>query len=322
MSSFLQSSEWAKFQESVGHKTFRLASSGVERIENKLVIKNDLPLGLNYLYSPRPDFASDETLKKFLDESAKLAKSENSIFLRFEPDLNSMLHVTGYTLHETKNRQPQDTLILDLTQSEETLLANMHQKTRYNIRLAEKHGIKIKKSTDLKDINIFYNLAIKTSKRDGFNYHPRNYYKKMMEVLGKDKIVELYIAYASTPLHHKSIPIAAILVLFYENTAIYLHGASDHSFRNLMAPYLLQWHAIKDAKNNGCKTYDFWGVTPQVTDNNQHSTVNEKHPWAGVTRFKTGFAPNNQIVHYPNCYDIIYKPFLYSVYNLVRSVRK
>src|SRR3990167_7505327 len=83
MSSFLQSQKWAKFQESVGHKTFR--------IENKLVIKNDLPLGLSYLYSPRPYFDDEKLLKTFLHETAKLAKSENSIFLRLEPDLESSI---------------------------------------------------------------------------------------------------------------------------------------------------------------------------------------------------------------------------------------
>ena len=187
----------------------------------------------------------------------------------------------------------------------------MHQKTRYNIRLAEKHNVKIIHSTNVDDIDIFYNLAITTAARDNFSYHPREYYKKMLEILGPSKMLELYIAYTSTPLHHKPFSVAAILVLFYKDTAIYLHGASDHSYRQLMAPYLLQWQAIKDAKNRGCKLYDL-----------QLTTYDSSHPWAGVTRFKTGFAPNQAVIHYPDCYDLVYKPAFYLIYNLVNYFRK
>lgn len=327
--SFLQSSAWARFQESLGRKIFWL--------ENKLVIKYALPLGLSYLYSPRPHFAKKETFKDFLNEAGRLAKKENAIFLRLEPDLNSMLHATSYTLHETTNIQPQDTLILNLGQSETRLLKEMHPKTRYNIRVAEKHKIKIRKTTAPQDIDIFWRLALKTSQRDGFRYHPKRYYQKMIEVLGKNKMAELYLAYLESPKlqtlnteqvqspksqirnnsateqfsNKATIPLAAIIVLFYKDTAVYLHGASDYQHRRYMAPYLLQWEAIKDAKKRGNKYYDFWGITPHP----------ENHPWAGITRFKTGFAPQGEIITYPQCFDIVYQPAWYLLYNLLRKLQ-
>lgn len=298
--SFLQSKQWESFQVALGRRTFR--------IENKLIIKYNLPLGLNYLYSPRPDFTNEKKFKNFLAEAKKLAHKENAVFSRIEPDLESNLQPTAYKLQTCKNLQPQDTLILDLDKSEEKLLNEMHPKTRYNIRLAERHNIKIKKSTNPKDIDIFYSLALKTSSRDGFRYHPKSYYKTMLETLGDNKSVELFIAFT------KDVPIAAIMVLFYKNTAVYLHGASDHNFRNLMAPYLLQWAAIKEAKKQNHQTYDFWGIAPS-------QKLDENHPWAGITRFKMGFAPNGKILHYPKCFEMPIQKSLYTAYKMIKLIR-
>jgi lipid II:glycine glycyltransferase (peptidoglycan interpeptide bridge formation enzyme) len=302
--SFLQSSEWAEFQESFGRKTYK--------IENKLIIKYPLPLGLSYFYCPRPYFDDTKSLKDFLKETKKNAKGENAVFLRFEPDINSNIVLEQFSnplIKKSKCLQPQDTLICDINHTEETLLENMHPKTRYNIRLAQKHGVEIKKSYSEKDIDIFYNLALLTSERDKFNYHERSYYEKMVEILGKSKMLEIFTAYVKQ--NSKLIPTASILVFFYKDTAIYLHGASDHKFRNLMSPYLLQWEAIKSAKYHKCKTYDFWGIAPQIEEND--------HPWAGITRFKKGFAPNGRILHYPDAFDLIYQPFWYKIYTLMKK---
>jgi lipid II:glycine glycyltransferase (peptidoglycan interpeptide bridge formation enzyme) len=296
--SFLQSRAWSDFQNSCGRKTFN--------IENKLAIEYPLPLGLCYLYSPRPYFDDAKTLKNFLHEAQKIAKHENAIFVRLEPDLNSTLLPNIYNLKPVHNIQPQDTIILDLSHTEETLLENMHPKTRYNINLAKRHGITIKKSTDPKNIDIFYNLALKTGERDNFTYHERSYYEKMLEVFGKNKMVELFIAY------YDDTPTAAIIVLFYKDTAVYLHGASDHKFRNLMSPYLLQWEAIKEAKKRGIKLYDLWGVAPANSEN---------HSWSGITRFKKGFASDAPIIHYPDCFEISTRPTFYSIYKLYKSIR-
>jgi len=302
--SFLQSRNWSDFQNSCGRKTFN--------IENKLIIEYPLPLGLCYLYSPRPYFDDAKTLKNFLHEAQKIAKHENAVFIRLEPDINenfnigNSLEIGNWKLEISPSVQPQNTIILNLNHTEETILEKMHPKTRYNINLAKRHGITIKKSTDPKDVNIFYDLALKTGERDNFSYHGRSYYEKMLEILGKNKMVELFIAcYQDTPT-------AAIIVLFYKDTAVYLHGASDHKFRNLMSPYLLQWEAIKEAKKRGIKSYDLWGVAPANSEN---------HSWSGITRFKKGFAPDAPIIHYPDCIEIPTRPTFYSIYKLYKSAK-
>lgn len=304
--SFLQSFEWSNFQKSLGRKVFL--------IENKLVIKYPLPMGLSYLYCPRASFSNQTYFRKFITLIKKVVPKENAVFLRIEPDLKSNTAIKPFDKTRGKQysnivmklgkcAQPQDTLILDLKKSTKKILSEMHPKTRYNIRLAEKHKVKIIKTTDPKDIDIFYNLALTTSRRDGFSYHEREYYKKMLEILGKRGMVKLYIAYNDTT------PLAANLVLFYQKTVIYLHGASDHSQRQFMAPYLLQWQAIKDAKKNGFNYYDFWGIAP--ADDPGHS-------WAGVTRFKNGFAPQGQIIHYQPCQELIFRSFWYKLYGLAK----
>ncbi len=332
MDNFLQSKSWDKFQQSLGRKTFWIG--------NNLVIKHILPLGKSFLYAPR---VAIKDIKDFLQKTKKIAKKENSIFLRLEPanDNLSALKIKNLKFKICSNVQPADTLILDLTQSENKILENMHSKTRYNIRLAQKHKIKITKSSDAKDIDAFWKLAQITGNRDGFRYHPKNYYQKMLEILGPDNL-KLYTAYIQNSPDNKTIkqssnnliPAASALIWFYKKTAIYLHGASDHKYRKFMAPYLIQWQAIRDGKKSGCKFYDFWGISPQSGETqtsdlkSQNKSALEiencklkidSHPWAGITRFKTGFAQNGKIIHYPPCEEIVYQRLWYFLYKLLKK---
>jgi lipid II:glycine glycyltransferase (peptidoglycan interpeptide bridge formation enzyme) len=105
--------------------------------------------------------------------------------------------------------------------------------------------------------------------------------------------------------------IAANLMVFYGDTATYLHGASNYAFRALMAPNLLQWNLIQEAKKRGFKYYDFHGIAPNE---------NPKHPWAGVTRFKKGFG--GEIANYPGTYDFIYETGWYKIYKLFRKINR
>ena len=122
----------------------------------------------------------------------------------------------------------------------------MHPKTRYNIRLAERHGVSVEK-VDLSEENfeMFLKLLIKTSKRDKFSTHPKKYYKKMIETLGgseNDAHIALFVA------KYKNKPLAAELVMFFGETATYLHGASSEEERGVMAPYAIHWEIIKEVK--------------------------------------------------------------------------
>ncbi len=294
--SFLQSGDWEKFQQSVGHQTFR--------IDDVLLIKKSLPLDKNYLYAPAVSLKSED-VNNIFSKIKDVAKENNCIFLRIEP--SSDLRLKSYDLRQVEDTQPSKTIILDLSKSEDELLANMHQKTRYNIRLAEKKGVKI---TESHDIEKFWNLMKETTERDKFKSHNREYYEKMLTPPSPPLVrvgnkrgelqIKLYIA------EYEGKVLTAGIFVFYNDTATYLHGASTHENKNVMAPYLLHWEMIKFAKKEGYKYYDFYGVDEQK--------------WPGVTRFKKGFG--GEEINYLGTFDVVFNKVWYAIYKLVRAVKR
>ena len=148
------------------------------------------------------------------------------------------------------------------------------------------------------------------AKRQGITPHPDMYYKKMFETIPADNL-KLYLA------EYKNKIIAADLVVFFEGTATYLHGASDSEFRNVMAPHLLKWQEILDAKEKGCDRFDLGGIK---THNTQHIT-HSKNDWAGITRFKLGFSKNTEPTRFLGSYDIIVDRFKYWLYKIMQTTK-
>ncbi|MEK7583276.1 MAG: peptidoglycan bridge formation glycyltransferase FemA/FemB family protein [Patescibacteria group bacterium] len=281
MNSFLQSQDWMDFQKSLGRKVFEVAGAKV--------IQHDLPLGKNYLYIPYgPELVSHQ----FAGELRQLAREQGSIFVKAEPmqdDVAQQLVATGFQ-KSNKNIQPQKTVVIDLTKTEDELLDAMHHKTRYNIRVAEKHGIHVARSMKHE---IFWELMQKTSARDKFSSYPKSYYEKLMNY------TELWIAY------HQETPVAAALVAMHGDQAYYLHGASDHEHRALMAPYALHWEIIKKLQVLGSTLYDLWGI--------------DANKWPGVTRFKLGWG--GRTIEYPGAFDLVISKPWKLAYDLTQKLR-
>jgi len=299
--SFLQSWSWGEFQESLGRQIWPIEMEGLRG----LIIKHDLPLGKSYLYCPRGPIGeiSKDKFQRFLVEVKKIAQQEKSIFFKIEPDnrdcpLDTVLEARTVSKGQSLSIQPAKTLVLDISKTEEELLSQLHQKTRYNIRLAQRKGVIIEQASDNKATDTFLDLLKQTAKRDKFHLHPQGYYQKMLEVLGSKGMVKLFLAKYQNKI------IATNLICFFGQTATYLHGASDYNFRQLMASHLLQWQAICQAKSQGLKYYDFWGI--------------DEKKWPGVTRFKKGFT--GQEITYPGAFDLVFQPVWYQVYNLARRV--
>ena len=176
--------------------------------------------------------------------------------------------------------------------------------------------------SNVKCFDEVWNLMQQTAKRDKFSLHSKNYYLKMLDVLGESKMIHLFFA------KHESDLLAIIILITYKDSAIYLHGASSNLKRNLMAPYLLHWEAIKFAKNQGCKTYDFWGI--RITeDRSQKSEVRTSNVLSsdvpsfdldGVTKFKLGFG--GQIIKFPGCFEVPINNNLYQIFRLLRFVNR
>ena len=208
--------------------------------------------------------------------------------------------------------QPPDTVILPLEKSEDEIMGQFKSKWRYNIRLAEKKGCVIECMAMASDveidasIDVFYSLYETTAKRDGIAIHTKNYYNTLFLLARNypDLSCRLYIA------KHESMPLAAIITIFYKDEATYLYGASSNENRNLMPTYLLQYRAIMDAKAFGCKTYDFYGMPPRE---------DEGHPMAGLYRFKTGFG--GKIIHRLGSIDAYRNGWSYGAYSFAEEMR-
>ncbi|AEE16799.1 lipid II:glycine glycyltransferase FemX [Treponema brennaborense] len=309
---FLQSSFWADFKAAHGWRAFRFACSKPLRFDASVLIRTFrvplagcvsvayVPMGIDLPNSviPVPDPAEYAQLLKDFAHALKPSLPRHTLCMRFDPpiDLFSPAERDAYAAALTAARscrkalqdiQPPDTVLLNLSHTEDELLENMKPKWRYNIRLAQKKGVAVRVGTP-DDIDIFYDLYKTTAERDGIAIHAKTYYRDLLERSGGDDIrVTLYIA------SHEDTPLAAIITLFSSREAVYLYGASSNEKRNLMPAYLLQWTAVCDAKKYGAAFYDFYGMPP---------TDDESHPMHGLYRFKTGFG--GTIVHRPGSIDV------------------
>jgi lipid II:glycine glycyltransferase (peptidoglycan interpeptide bridge formation enzyme) len=187
--------------------------------------------------------------------------------------------------------QPGRTIILDLSPDEDTLLANMKEKWRYNIRLAGRKGVQVRVAETVGDVEDWYGLLQTTSSRDRFGIHTLEYYRRAWQIFVPRKQARLLLAQYNGQL------LAGIFVGLMAKQAIYLYGASSNEQRHLMPNYLLQWEAIRWAKRAGATTYDFWGI-PETDEQSEAMT--------GVYRFKSGWG--GSIVRFTGNYECMYRP--------------
>lgn len=297
--SLWQTPEWENFQKKLGHQIQRISVGGQEF----KVLIYPLFYGKKYGYIARPrNFSATEEAK----EVEKLAEKEHLVFLRIDPEKAPQLP-NDIISRSSSSPQPETTLVLDLQLSEKDLLTQMKRKGRYNIALAEKKAVVVKKASSPEErhayAKAFYQLLQQTTDRDGFTGHDENYYQKMLECL---PMSEIFIAFFGGKA------IAGAICTFQKSQAIYYYGASGNEYRELMAPYLVQWEAIKEAKRRGCTSYDFLGIAPEDADSD--------HPWKGISEFKRKFG--GMVVSYPKPTDIIFQRFWYKIYRLLKWIQK
>ena len=305
---FLQSPAWAKFQERLGSATKTLGYFQDNKIIGLvLLIKSQLPFQYFYWFAPKgPHFiadCSDVIKQEALLNLVNYLKSDKTIFLRIEPNISPAKSC------KTKPVNPSATSVVDFKPAWESIIANMHEKTRYNMRLAERKGLKFRWA-NLAEFDNFWNLLQETAKRDNFRTHEFDHYKTMLELFGSVPLDTSEVACRLGLVEYNGKLLAANLVLVCNKQATYLHGASSREHHELMAPYLLHGEVMRQLKEAGCKSYDLWGVQPQ-----DGSLKN----WAGFTRFKVGWG--GQYYEAPGTFDYPIKKILYLVYRLARNLR-
>lgn len=289
---FLQSSQWLKFQESVGHKAHLFYFEHNKIIIHLAAFEYHLPFGKKYYYIPRGPFLGSADLWPVLlnDFNSLFKKNKTLLFVRLEPDATFV----NQNLRKVNDVQPSHTFYTDLAGTEEEILNLMHPKTRYNIRLSLKKDLKFLANDP--DFESFWDLMEETTKRDKFSSHPKAYYEKM---------IKSGTTHLATIKYNNKLLAAGIFSKF-GNTITYLHGASASEQRELMAPYALHWCMIKEAKSKGLEFYDWHGVDSQK--------------WPGFTRFKLGFGGHD--IMYPGTFDMVLAPVIYLGYNIGRGVRR
>ncbi len=293
----LQTGEWGELKSAFGWKPVRIVSenTGVQILFRKL------PLGFTVGYIPKAIF--DQSLLPEIDSACK---QNHAIFLKIEPDLWYDQKPETWNLKlrtSPQNIQPPRTIIVDLRGSEEEILARMKQKTRYNIRLAEKKGVTVRAWDDIAS---FHKMMLVTGGRDGFGVHSLEYYKRAYDLFHPKGMCELLVA------EYENKPLAALFVARNGNRAYYLYGASTDEERNRMPTYLLQWEAMRWAKARGCEEYDLWGV-PDEDEATLEANFETRHDglW-GVYRFKRGFG--GELKRAAQAMDRVYNPWLYWAY--------
>ncbi len=308
---FQQSLEWGNIKSS-WKKEVILSEDKNGKIRGSLCVWiRKFPIFGNMMYSARGpvcDIYDEEVIKELREGANLLAKKHKAFVLRVEPDIlksdeefRKIITKNGFKIKDDSKDfkdeiQPRFVFRLNLKgKTEEEIFAELHQKTRYNVRLATKKGVVIKEGTR-EDLKEFHKIMIETGERDNFIIRSLEYFEKMYDEMAPNHM-KLLMAY------HEDKPISGIIPIMYGNKVWYLYGASSNSHRNLMPNYLLQWTMIQEAIKMGADMYDFRGVS---------GVVDESHPQYGLYRFKKGF--NAEFTEFIGEIYIPYKPLVYKLY--------
>jgi lipid II:glycine glycyltransferase (peptidoglycan interpeptide bridge formation enzyme) len=300
-SGFGQSWAWATFKEREGHQVERLGVfDGARLVAGAMLHLYPSLAGQALLYAPDgpvvpwdDEGLAREALRRILDRAAELARSERAIALRIEPHLERQ---RGALLREFVRAPldiyPQHTLLVDLGRDDATLLGAMRPKGRYNVGLAARRGVRVESATTLQDLRRFYPLFEASALRNGFFAEPYGFFINLAQSLFPEGMLRLYLA------THDGDDLAAALIVHLGARATYLYGGSADYKRNLMASYAVHWAALRDARDAGLATYDFFGYEP-------YGLVD--HLYAGFSRFKRQFG--GRAVRYIGAQDyVFYEP--------------
>ena len=285
----LQSWEWGEFRKSWGNQLVRFSFGQVTLHRIPFTPFN---IGA-FIKGPAPT-------KTMIDELKKLAKKEKVIFVKLEP--NVLINEKAIKLLKDSGAVPgrrlftPTTFLIDLTKSEDELLAGFHSKTRYNIRLAQKQGVTVEEDNSDSAFEKYLSLTEETAKRQGFYAHSKKYHRLMWEQLKPAGIAHLLVA------KYKGEIITTWILFIWHDFLYYPYGASTDKYKNVMSNNLMMWEAIRFGKSLGLITFDLWG----------------REEGKGFTRFKEGYNP--RVVEFLGTWDLITSP-LYYPYRLSELAR-
>jgi len=292
-----------------------------------MVLKRRIPIRgmaarMNILYAPKGplmDWSNEELRERVLNDLQEFAQRQGAIFLKIDPDValgtgipggeDELLDNNGQVVMEFLKRrgwrfsadqiQFRNTILVDLSATEDEMLKRMKQKTRYNVRLAGRKGVTLRVGTP-DDLSMLYKMYTETSVRDGFVIRDEDYYRHVWQTFMDKGLAEPLIAEVQGE------PVAALMLFWFARRAYYMHGMARSVHREKMPTYLLQWEAMRRAKAAGCQVYDLWGAPDEF---NHHDSM-----W-GVFRFKRGLG--GQVTRTLGAWDYTPRPLLYRLYSQI-----
>ncbi len=315
---FLQSPAWQKMNELVGHKVIIDANDDTWC----LMIVKDAKRGryLEVPGGPLVDWGDEEQVRRVFRRIRETARLEKCVFVRLRPQLerNAENEARLETLGARKapmHLHAEHTVIIDLTESEEQLLKNMRKQTRYEVRRAEKLGIRVEWGNSEELFREFHAVQAETAARQKFV--PPDLKTLLAEREAFGEYARIYVARTA-----ESEAVAYGLVLIDGIEAEYFEAASTELNRKIPGAYALQWQVMRDLKTLSVRRYNLWGIAPlKVTGGKgQHVVADSRHRYAGVTTFKTGFG--GEVIEYVPAQDIIIKRMRYGVNWLIETARK
>lgn len=310
----LQTSAWAELKTGFGWKADQYLSGDDPAAQaGAQVLFRPLFLGWHIAYIPKgPVHLQTGQWGGFLPGLDRLCRRWKTIFLIVEPDAWDEPGVSPPSGFQPASQsiQPPRTILLDLRDGEQAVLAGMKQKTRYNIRLAQKKGVIVRPSDDLPG---FHQLMLATGQRDIFGVHSLDYYQRAYALFHPRQECELFEAQYQGEL------LAGLMAFKRGRRAWYFYGASSDEQRELMPTYLVQWAAIQWAIQAGCNEYDLWGIPDEDENQLEADFTRRSDGLWGVYRFKRGFG--GQVRRSAGPYERVYQPLLYRLYKIMLKLR-
>lgn len=307
MCHFTQSPDWGKVKAEWEGVAFLCEDDGGAVVGGLYALLRKAPFMRGWLMmssrGPVCDVGDGEVLRCLLRAVRDYAASRRCYAVTLEPDVaasdlafTEAMEGMGYKVRKRganfEGINPRFVYRLGIAGKDaDAVMAGFHQKWRYNIRLAERKGVEVRLG-GAGDVPAFHRIMEETGRRDGFVTRSAEYFGRMHAAMAHKGRMRLYLAYYGGEL------VAGTVTLMYGGKCWYLYGASSDGHRNVMATYLLQWEAIKWAIAEGCRVYDFRGVS---------GDMDEKNPLYGIYRFKKGF--NGELVELQGQMDLVLRPF-------------
>lgn len=311
----MQSCEWGDFKETLDWQVHRIGVecdgqivAGAQMLLRPLPL---LPLTIAYIpKGPIVDPADEATSRALFSAIHRVARRQRAIFVRIEPNMSdndqahTLLRRYGFR-STTQTNQPRSTIVIALSEDEDTLLANMRKKTRKLIRRAVREGVEIVEG-GTSDLDAFYQIIATTAEIKGIPVHNRAFYQQAWQIFQSVDSVRLMLAKYQNQI------VAAKMIFVFGDKSMHLWGGTSHKGRDVYASYLIQWESIKWAIARGCRYCDLWGIPDEIAEmlrEGQDVPKDKRDGLWGVYTFKRGFG--GEIESYVGAYDYVHKPLLY-----------